>query len=107
MQLTPRARERLSFRRAPAGTAELVFENPVPGDAILPRDGVRVRGWYLTPREIDVLRLLAAGHGTDEVAVSLGLSENTVRSHIQHLLHKLDAHSQLQAVALARRNHLI
>ncbi len=42
--LRPRMREHTAFRRAPAGTAELVFESPVHGDAILPRDGVRVRG---------------------------------------------------------------
>lgn len=45
-ELTLRAgfRERTSFRRAPAGTAELVFESPVKGDAILPRGSIRVRG---------------------------------------------------------------
>ena len=37
-------RERTAFRRAPAGTAELVFESPVRGDAVLPRTSVRVRG---------------------------------------------------------------
>jgi hypothetical protein len=42
--LRPGFRERTSFRRAPAGTAELVFESPVKGDAILPRELVRVRG---------------------------------------------------------------
>jgi hypothetical protein len=42
--LPPRRRERTSFRRAPAGTAELVFESSVKGDAVLPRSGVRVRG---------------------------------------------------------------
>jgi hypothetical protein len=42
--LRPGFRERTALRRAPAGTAELVFECPVRGDAILPRRGVRVRG---------------------------------------------------------------
>ncbi len=42
--LKPGWRERTSFRRAPAGTAELVFESPVHGDAVLSRTGVRVRG---------------------------------------------------------------
>ncbi|NNE44370.1 MAG: hypothetical protein HKN12_09185 [Gemmatimonadetes bacterium] len=42
--LRPGFREQTSFRRAPAGTAELVFESPVKGDAILPRKRIRVRG---------------------------------------------------------------
>lgn len=42
--LQPGFRERTGFRKAPAGTAELVFESPVRGDAILPRRGIRVRG---------------------------------------------------------------
>jgi hypothetical protein len=40
----PGFRERTAFRRAPAGTAELVFESPVRGDAVLPRSAVRIRG---------------------------------------------------------------
>lgn len=44
MTVRPGFRERTAFRRAPAGTAELVFESPVKGDAILPRSSVRVRG---------------------------------------------------------------
>jgi hypothetical protein len=44
IRLKPGQRERTGFRRAPAGTAELVFESPVAGDAVLPRAGVRIRG---------------------------------------------------------------
>lgn len=40
----PGFRERTAFRRAPAGTAELVFESPARGDAVLPRSAVRIRG---------------------------------------------------------------
>lgn len=42
--LRPGFRERTGFRKAPAGTAELVFESPARGDAILPRGAVRIRG---------------------------------------------------------------
>jgi hypothetical protein len=44
LTLRPGFRERTALRRAPAGTAELVFECPVRGDALLPRSSVRVRG---------------------------------------------------------------
>ena len=61
----------------------------------------------LTGREIDVLRLLADGHATSQMAEALHVSPHTVRTHIQHALHKLDAHSQLQAVTFARQRNLI
>ncbi|MCA9751959.1 MAG: hypothetical protein KC591_07190, partial [Gemmatimonadetes bacterium] len=44
IRLRPGFRERIGFRRAPAGTAELVFESRERGDAILPRAGITVRG---------------------------------------------------------------
>jgi DNA-binding CsgD family transcriptional regulator len=58
----------------------------------------------LTPRELDVLRLLAAGHSTIRVAVLLGISPATVRSHVKSLLPKLGVHSRLEAVSLLLRN---
>jgi DNA-binding NarL/FixJ family response regulator len=56
----------------------------------------------LTPREREVLACLADGAGRREVAVRLGLSANTVRTHLQNLMTKLQVHSTLQAVALTR-----
>ncbi len=54
----------------------------------------------LTAREHDVLDLLARGRGTREVAALLCVSPNTVRTHVNALLHKLGVHSRLRAVAL-------
>lgn len=61
----------------------------------------------LTHREKQILRLLAAGSGTDEIAESLGISRHTIRNHIQHILLKLKVHSKLEAVCAARRDNLI
>ncbi len=61
----------------------------------------------LTTREIEVLRHLAEGLSTREIADALYISVATVRTHIQNVLHKLDVHSQAQAVALALRRRLI
>ncbi len=61
----------------------------------------------LTVREIAVLRLLADGVGTQEIASSLFISVTTVRNHIQNILRKLDVHSKLEAVSLALRRRLI
>ena len=61
----------------------------------------------LTPREIEVLRLLAAGIGTDEIAGRLNLSRATVRNHVQNLLPKLRVHSRVEAVVLALKAGLV
>jgi DNA-binding NarL/FixJ family response regulator len=57
----------------------------------------------LTPREREVLRCMVAGMGRKAVAERLFLSPHTVRTHMQNVLGKLDVHSTLAAVALARR----
>jgi PAS domain S-box-containing protein len=57
----------------------------------------------LTPRELEVLKCLADGHSTREVATMLSISVPTVRNHVEHVLHKLNAHSRLEAVAVARK----
>ena len=57
----------------------------------------------LTPREREVLDLLAEGYGQDEIAERLVISPNTVATHIQRVLTKLEVRSRAQAVALALR----
>ncbi len=58
----------------------------------------------LTRRELEVLRLMAAGASTKAVADCLHVSQATVRNHVQNLLRKLGVHSRLEAVAHAT-NH--
>jgi len=55
----------------------------------------------LTPRERDVLRLLAKGCDSKTIAGRLGLSVYTARDHVQSVLEKLDAHSRIEAVVRA------
>lgn len=62
---------------------------------------------HLTPREIEVLQLLAAGKSTEEAARSLAVSRATVRNHVKATLTKLGVHSRIAALASAQRNHLI
>ena len=61
----------------------------------------------LTPREGEVLSLLANGHGTRDIATLLSISPSTVRNHIQHILEKLQVHTRLEAVAIAIKHNLI
>ena len=57
---------------------------------------------HLTPRQVEVLRLLEQGHSTKQIAAELHLSTETVRNHIRRLLQALGVHSRLEAVAAAR-----
>lgn len=57
----------------------------------------------LTPRQREVLALLARGRTTLEIAAELGIAEETARNHIRHLLRRLGARSRLSAVLEARR----
>jgi DNA-binding CsgD family transcriptional regulator len=61
----------------------------------------------LTPRQGEVLQLLGEGASTDQIARTLHLSRETVRNHVRHVLRALEAHSRLEAVALARRQGLL
>ena len=61
----------------------------------------------LTSRELEVLRLLAGGASNAVIAESLFLSVNTVRKHVQSILNKLDAHSKLEAAAIAVRQGIV
>jgi DNA-binding CsgD family transcriptional regulator/tetratricopeptide (TPR) repeat protein len=61
----------------------------------------------LTPREHDVLTLVATGRSNREIAQQLFISAKTVSVHISNVLAKLDASSRTEAVAIARRRSLI
>jgi DNA-binding CsgD family transcriptional regulator len=74
------------------GVVELV--RPVDADA--------AKAVRLTPRQLEVLQLLAGGCSTDRIASQLHVSKETARNHIKHTLRALHAHSRLEAVARAR-----
>ena len=61
----------------------------------------------LTPRELDVLHLLARGLHTATMGERLGIAPHTVEWHVWHLIEKLQVHSKLQAVVEAARRRLI
>jgi DNA-binding NarL/FixJ family response regulator len=61
----------------------------------------------LTPREREILQLMAQGLDNRAIAEKLFISFTTVRGHVQNILEKLDAHSKLEAVARANQHGLI
>ena len=61
----------------------------------------------LSDREVEVLNFMAKGLSTRQIAVSLFISENTVKTHIRHILEKLDANNRAQAVVKARELGII
>jgi PAS domain S-box-containing protein len=84
------------------GNTQLFLHILVPAERP-PPPGPRL----LTARQQEVLQLLADGVPAKMIAAQLGIVEATVRNHIRAILLALDAHSQLEAIANARRLRLI
>jgi len=61
----------------------------------------------LSSQELRVLRLLVRGRSNAEIARELVVSVNTVRTHIQNIYRKLDAHNRAAAIEVARQFHLL
>jgi two-component system, NarL family, response regulator LiaR len=67
-------------------------------------DDIAHRFDRLTPRELQILQLLADGGTSDHIASRLDVSRNTLRTHIQNILMKLGVHSKLDAIVAAIRH---
>jgi len=61
----------------------------------------------LSSREMEVLQCLAQGMTTSQIAVRLVISENTVKTHVRHILEKLEASTRLEAVSKATQSGLL
>ncbi|HVX19530.1 MAG TPA: response regulator transcription factor [Acidimicrobiales bacterium] len=85
-----------------AETLRAVIDAVAPDPDAVPRDGA-----HLTPREAEVLALLGEATEPKAIARLLGISLYTTRGHIQTILEKLGAHSQLEAVIAASRQGLL
>jgi DNA-binding NarL/FixJ family response regulator len=89
---------------APAITRRLIEDyvrRPAPGDHT-PAELAT-----LTERELDVLQLIARGLTNGEIAANLFLSEATVKTHVNHVLQKLDLRNRVQAVVIAYETGLV
>lgn len=87
--------DRLSNRSQPTASVSLQPSRVRESTEVAP---------VLTPRQAELLHLLAGGASTAQIQETLQLSRETVRNHIRHLLRALGADSRLGAVAVARRS---
>jgi DNA-binding CsgD family transcriptional regulator len=87
----------------------IVKEVPVPVSADGPfvRDQARLRELGITPRELEILGLMAEGLSNRQIADRLFVSENTVKTHSRRLFEKLGAERRTQAVQLGQSARLI
>lgn len=79
--------------------------SPVVADRLMTR--VRTPRMSLTPRELEVLQLVASGSSNREIGQELMLSEATVKSHLVHIYDKLGVRSRTSAVAAAREQGVL
>ncbi|MFN8187107.1 MAG: LuxR C-terminal-related transcriptional regulator [Gaiellales bacterium] len=82
-------------------------EQPTPGEVVPFRAPTRRHEQEPTAREKQVLQLISDGLVNREIGEALYLSEETVKSHVRHLLAKLQARSRAHAVAVGFRRGLI
>ncbi len=101
------------FAAAEAAAAGLIALDPTSFDAALSAriNGARAESGVatqaLSPREIEVLRMMAEGLGNKEIAWRLKISEHTVKFHISSIFTKLDVSSRTEAVTLGMRLGLV
>ncbi|MGW0096754.1 LuxR C-terminal-related transcriptional regulator, partial [Nocardia sp. NPDC003354] len=99
---TPPTELLAAVRAAAAGESVL---SPTVASRLMTR--VRRADTTLSPREVEVLRLVAAGLSNRDIAKQLFLSETTVKSHLVHIYAKLGVKSRTSAVATAREQGAI
>ena len=88
-------------------TTVVIKEVPVPiGGPFVP-DEKRISELGITPRELEILGLIAAGMSNREIADRLFVSENTVKTHSSRLFDKLGAKRRTQAVQMGKEARLI
>ena len=101
------------LKEAPHGTLVRAIEKVASGEgyvdpALMPQFlAGRDQSELLTAREREILQLLADGLSNGDVAERLCISQETVKSHVRHILTKLEADTRTQAVAIALREAMI
>jgi pimeloyl-ACP methyl ester carboxylesterase len=85
----------------------LATGKPLPDDAAAKTEVAEMPAGQLTPRELEVLRLIAAGRSNQEIAQELVISFNTVTNHVKNILGKTGSNNRTEAASYAFRNGLV
>ena len=85
----------------------VIREVSVPAPTTFVQNAERVEALGITPRELEILGLIAAGLSNREIAEKIFVSENTVKTHSSRLFDKLNAKRRTQAVQIAKEMGLI
>jgi len=85
----------------------VVREIAVPAAVEFVRDQAKLASLGITPRELEILELIAAGLSNKEIAARVFVSENTVKTHSSRIFEKLGARRRTQAVQLGKEFRLI
>jgi DNA-binding CsgD family transcriptional regulator len=85
----------------------VIREVPVPASATFVRDQARLESLRITPRELEILELIAEGLSNREIAARVFVSENTVKTHSSRVFDKLGARRRTQAVQIGKEWRLI
>lgn len=85
----------------------VVREVMVPAPSTFVRDDSKLESLGITPRELEILELIAAGLSNREIAERVYVSENTVKTHSSRVFDKLGARRRTQAVQLGKELRLI
>ena len=85
----------------------VVREVMVPAPLSFVRDESKLESLGITPRELEILQLIAEGLSNKEIAERLFVSENTVKTHSSRLFDKLNARRRTQAVQIGKEQGLI
>ena len=96
-----------AIRACAAGEKLVIDPALLPGTLRRMREPSSAMTKHLAPREREVLTLLDRGLDVGRIASELGITRNTARNYVQAVLTKLGAHSQLEALAIARREGLL
>jgi DNA-binding NarL/FixJ family response regulator len=97
----------LNRKKPPAGNGEPAAGEPATAAAPFVADEAKLKKLGITPREVEILGLIAAGLSNREIAARLFVSENTVKTHSSRLFEKLGAKRRTQAVQLGKAAGLI
>jgi NarL family two-component system response regulator LiaR len=94
-----------TIRTANSGTS--VFSAEVTQTLLQPAQTAPKRDYSLTPREVEVLKLMVKGLNNRQIGETLVISQSTAKFHVSSILTKLDVSSRIEAVALAVEHNLV